>query len=78
MNKTLEDNLFELRVTREVRSLVPGSIRRGLARSEKLTAVTQIELEHHLYDGHFGKPWITRGNPYLGDLERDQLDRSGR
>src|SRR5262249_40445410 len=61
----------------EVRSLVPGSIRRGLAQSGSLTAVTQIELEHHLHDGHLGKPWITRANPYLGDLERDQLDANG-
>ena len=77
MSKTLEDNQFDLRVTREVRSLVPGSIRRGLAQSENLTAVTQIELERDLHDGHFGKQWITRDNPYLGDLERDRLDASG-
>lgn len=77
MNRTLEDNSFEIRVVREGPSLLPGSIRPELIQSGRLDAVTEITLEEDLYDGPFGKPWITRDNPYQSATHSEQLGEDG-
>lgn len=77
MSRTLEDNLFEVRVVRETASLLPGTIRRGLVQSGNLAATTQITLEHELRESVIGQTWITRENPYLSAAEQVQLDANG-